>query len=55
LCSSPNIIRFIKPVWHGWDVWHTWYRDERIKDLKVRNHFLDINVRTETEILDKEI
>lgn len=55
LCSSPNIIMFIKSIWHGWGMWHTWDRDERIKNLNVRNHILDISVRTEKEIVDKEI
>lgn len=55
LCSSPNIIKFIKSIWHGWGMWCAWDRDECIKNLNVRNHILDINVRTETEIVGKEI
>jgi hypothetical protein len=55
LCWSPNIIIFIKSIWHGWGMWYAWDRNERIENLNVSNQFLHTNVRTETEIVDKEI
>jgi len=36
-------------------MWHLWDRDERMKNLNVRNYFLNIDVRRETEIVGKEV